>query len=349
MTKTVQIGKIKIGGGNRIAVQSMTNTDTSDYEKTLQQILALRSAGCDAVRPAVSDDGDVLTCKRIIEKVSVPLVADIQFDYRLAVKCVEAGFSKIRLNPGNIGGNDRVKTVVDACKAAGVPIRVGVNSGSLDKDIFKKYGNTPKALVESAMQHVRLLEDCGFYDVVISVKASTVKTCVEAYRLLSEATDYPLHVGITESGGGEAALMKSAVGIGSLLLDGIGDTIRVSLSDDPVQEVYAAKKILRAVGIDKNYCEIVSCPTCSRCKYDLIGIVRQMQDYVKNITVPMKIAVMGCVVNGPGEARDCDFGVAGGKDNAVLFEKGVIIKTVPMNEITNELKARIDQKVKEYR
>lgn len=349
MTKTINVGNIKIGGGNRISVQSMTNTDTANYEKTLEQICELEKAGCDIVRLAVGNDADIESCKKLISAVSVPLVADIQFDYRIAIKCAEIGFSKIRINPGNIGSPERVKAVVDACKTAGIPIRVGVNSGSLDKDIYSKYGNTPKALVESAMKHVRLLENFNFYDIVISVKASSVPLCVQAYRLLSQSTDYPLHIGITESGGGESALLKSAIGIGSLLLDGIGDTVRVSLSDSPVEEVYAAKKILRAAGIDKNYCEIVSCPTCSRCKYDLIGIVREMQDYVKDIRIPMKIAVMGCVVNGPGEAKDCDFGVAGGGDKAVLFEKGEIIKTIPTNNVIPELKRLIDVKSEEYK
>ncbi len=349
MTKTVKVGNILIGGGNRISVQSMTNTDTSDYDSTLAQITQLQSAGCDIVRLAVSNDRDVACCKKLVEHVGVPLVADIQFDYRLAIKCAEIGFSKIRINPGNIGDNEKVKAVVDACKSAHVPIRVGVNFGSLDKDIYKKYGNSPRALVESAMQHVALLEKCGFDDIVISVKASSVDLCVQAYRLLSVTTDYPLHVGITESGGGESAVLKSAIGIGSLLLDGIGDTIRVSLSDNPVEEVYAAKKILRAVGKDKNYCEIVSCPTCSRCKYDLIGTVKEMQDYVKDITVPMKIAIMGCVVNGPGEAKDCDFGVAGGGDKAVLFERGEIVKTISLDDVIPELKAKIDKKVKEFK
>lgn len=348
MTKTVKVGNIKVGGGNRISVQSMTNTDTADYQKTLAQIIELERAGCDIVRLAVGSDADVESCKKLISEVSVPLVADIQFDYRIAIKCAEIGFSKIRINPGNIGGPERVKAVVDACKNAGIPIRVGVNSGSLDKDVYAAYGNTPNALVESAMKHVRQLEDFGFDDIVVSVKASSVPLCVRAYRLLSETTDYPLHVGITESGGGESALLKSAVGIGSLLLDGIGDTIRVSLSDNPVEEVYAAKKILRAAGIDKNFCEIVSCPTCSRCKYDLIDIVREMQDYVKDIRIPMKIAVMGCVVNGPGEAKDCDFGVAGGGDKAVLFEKGEIVKTIPTDCVIPELKRRIDVRISEY-
>lgn len=346
MTKAVKIGKIIIGAGNRIAIQSMTNTLTSDYESTLAQILKLKQAGCDIVRLAVCGDEDITTCRRLIEKADVPLVADIQFDYRLAVKCAEAGFAKIRFNPGNIGDEKRVGILTDACKRNGVPIRIGVNSGSLDKEAVSLWGNTADALVESALRHLRILEKLSFYETVLSVKSSDVKMCVEAYRKLSAVTDYPLHIGITESGGGEGALLKSAVGIGSLLLDGIGDTIRVSLSEDPVSEVYAAKKILRACGADKNYCEIISCPTCSRCKYNLIEIVSEMQNYVKDVSVPLKIAIMGCVVNGPGEAADCDFGVAGGEDKAVIFEKGKIIKTVTHDEVIPELKRRVDAYIK---
>jgi len=343
MTRLVNIRSVSIGGNNKIAIQSMTNTDTSDFEATLSQLKALESAGCDIARLAVSNDLDVESCKKLIGVTSMPLVADIQFDYRLAIKCAEIGFSKIRFNPGNIGSDQKVKLVVDACKRAGVPIRVGVNSGSLDKEIKDKYGVTAEALTESAMRHVRLLEKFGFYDTVISVKSSNVNLCVSAYRMLASVSDYPLHIGITESGGGEAALLKSAVGIGSLLIDGIGDTVRVSLSDNPVEEIYAAKKILRAAGKDVNFCEIVSCPTCSRCKYDLISIVKEMQDYVKDVVKPMKIAIMGCVVNGPGEAEDADFGVAGGLDKAVIFEKGKIVKTIKREEILLELKKRVDE------
>lgn len=342
MTRIVKIGKINIGGGNRIAVQSMTNTDTSDYESTFRQITELRQAGCDIVRCAVCNDRDVAACKKIIENVDVPLVADIQFDFRLAIKCADVGFSKIRFNPGNIGSENNVKMLADSCKRNGVPIRIGVNSGSLDKIVLSAMGNTSDALVESALQHVRLLEKFSFYDIVISVKSSDVTTCVNAYKKLGKTVDYPLHIGITESGGGESALLKSAVGIGSLLLDGIGDTVRVSLSENPIEEVYAAKKIIRAVGLDKNYCEIVSCPTCSRCKYNLIEIVKEMQEYVKDLQIPLKIAIMGCAVNGPGEAADCDFGVAGGDGKAVVFEKGKIVNTIRPDEVIPELKRRID-------
>ena len=343
MTRTVYVGKIAIGGGNKIAVQSMTNTDSSDFDATFAQIRALSDAGCDIVRLAVCNESDVECSKKLIDRVNVPLVADIQFDYKLAIKCAEIGYSKIRFNPGNIGDESKVKKVIDACKNAHVPIRVGVNAGSLEKEIKNKYGVSATALVSSAMNHVKILEKYGFYDTIISVKASDVSTCVKAYRMLNEECDYPLHIGITESGGGEPALLKSTVGIGSLLLDGIGDTVRVSLSDDPVEEVLAAKKILRACGLITDYCQIVSCPTCSRCKYDLIPIVREMQEYTKDVNKKLKIAIMGCVVNGPGEAEDADFGVAGGADKAVIFEKGKIVKTIHSSEILEELKKRVDK------
>lgn len=343
ITKPIKIGNIMIGNGNRIAIQSMTNTDSSDYESTISQINKLAEVGCDIVRLAISCDSDISSAKKLIERVSVPLVADIQFNYEYAVKCAEIGFAKIRFNPGNIGDEKKVRLVVDACKSANIPIRIGVNAGSLDKNIKNRLGTSADALIESAINHVRLLEKYSFYDIVISVKASNVVTCVEAYKKLAAEIEYPLHIGITESGGGESALIKSAIGIGSLLVEGIGDTIRVSLSDDPIKEVEAAKNILRAIGMDKKYCEIVSCPTCSRCKYDLISIVKEMQDYVKNIDKAMKIAIMGCVVNGPGEAEDADFGVAGGDNKAVIFEKGRIVKTIPRDQILTELKKRVDE------
>ena len=346
MSRKVKIGNLTIGGGSRVALQSMTNTPTADAAATAAQLARLKEAGCDIARLAVCDRSDIDACKSYIESAGMPLVADIQFDYKLAIACAEAGFAKIRFNPGNIGGENNVKLLTDACKRNSVAIRIGVNSGSLDGKILAAYGNTAQALVESAMENVRLLEKCSFYDTVISVKSSNVHTCVKAYRMLAEKIDYPLHIGVTESGGGEAALLKSAVALGSLLIDGIGDTIRVSLSEDPANEIYAAKKILRAAGVDKNYCEIVSCPTCSRCNYDLFSVVREMQEYVKDVEIPLKIAVMGCVVNGPGEAADCDFGVAGGKDRAVLFRKGKVFKTIDCGDIIAELKKLTDEFIK---
>ena len=343
MNSTVKIGNIIIGRGYPVAVQSMTNTDTADYESTKTQLLALQSAGCDIARLAVTSMEEVEVCKKLVLSTTMPLVADIQFDYRLAVACADAGFAKIRFNPGNIGDESKVKKVVDACKANGIPIRVGVNSGSLDKDISAKYGFGADALAESVKKHVGLLEKFGFYDIVVSAKSSDVVTTVDTYRKL-KSLGYVLHLGVTESGYSQAGIIKSAIGIGSLLVDGIGDTIRVSLTGDPLNEVYAAKNILKALGLEKNYCEIISCPTCSRCKYDLEKIVAELTDYTENIKKPLKIAAMGCVVNGPGEARDADFGFAGGDNGtAVIFEKGKVVKRVDADEILPEIKRRIDE------
>ncbi len=333
MKRIVKVKNVAIGGGSEISVQSMTNTDTANVSETLRQINALKEIGCDIVRVAVSSDEEVQASKLIIKQTDVPLVADIQFDYRLAIACADIGYSKIRFNPGNIGGKRKVKELVAACKANGVPIRIGVNGGSLEKEITDKYGNSAQGLAESALGHVKILEECGFYDIVISVKSSNVRTMTEANRLLDKMCDYPLHIGVTESGAYEDGLVKSAIGIGALLLDGIGDTLRVSLSGEPLQEVIAAKRILRATGIDKNFCEVVSCPTCSRCKYDMMSVLNKVRDLTKDIKKRMKIAVMGCVVNGPGEAKDADFGVAGGKDKAVIFKKGEVMATVKNEEI----------------
>ena len=333
MKREIKVGNISIGGGFPVSVQSMTNTDTADVAATVSQVAALSKAGCDIVRIAVSSFEEVETSKQIIKASAVPLVADIQFDYRLAIACADIGYAKIRFNPGNIGGKQKVKELVAACKTNGVPIRIGVNGGSLEKEITDKYGNSAQGLAESALGHVSILEECGFNDIVVSVKSSNVKIMTEANRILDEKCDYPLHIGVTESGAYEDGLVKSSVGIGSLLLDGIGDTVRVSLSGDPLQEVIAAKRILRSVGLDDNYCEVVSCPTCSRCKYDMMSVVDKVRDLTKNVKKRMKIAVMGCVVNGPGEAKDADFGVAGGKDKAVIFKKGDIVATVKHEEI----------------
>ncbi len=342
MRKSVNVGKLTIGGGNPISVQSMTNTETSDFEATKAQLLRLQAAGCDVARLAVNSDRDVAVCKKLVPLVSIPLVADIQFDYRLAIASADAGFAKIRFNPGNIGSENRVKAVVDACKANHTPIRIGVNAGSLDKQVSARLGFGANALVESVCQNVALLEKFGFTEIVLSAKSSDVTTTIETYRRLA-SFGYPLHVGVTESGYDVMGMLKSAVGIGSLLIDGIGDTIRVSLTGDPVKEIEAARAILKACNMDKNYCEIVSCPTCSRCKYDLESIVKELTDYTKNVKIPLKIAAMGCVVNGPGEAREADFGFAGGGDGvAVLFEKGVVIKKITTQEILPEIKRRID-------
>lgn len=343
-TRRIKIKNITIGGGSRIAVQSMTNTDTADSDATYAQLKELQLAGCDIARIAVSSDAEVRACKRLIGKFDMPLVADIQFDYRLAVACCEIGFDKIRFNPGNIGDESKVKLVVDAAKAHGTPIRVGVNTGSLERE----FADLPPdvALCESALKHVRLLEKFGFYDTVISVKSSDVKTTVDAYRRLAQTVDYPLHVGVTESGADERGTVRSAIGIGALLIDGIGDTVRVSLSGDPVREVAAARLILQESGIDDDYCQIISCPTCSRCKYDLKAAVDALKAATAHIKSPVKVAVMGCVVNGPGEAKDADFGVAGGgAGKLALFVNGEVVRTISESEIVPELLALIDKKV----
>lgn len=346
MSKTVKIKNIKIGGGNAVAVQSMTNTDTLDSEATFEQLKRLQLAGCDIARIAVSSAEEAEACKALIGKFDMPLVADIQFDYRIAVACCEIGFDKIRFNPGNIGDESKVKLLVDACKAHGVPIRIGVNTGSLE-DEFKSLKKSD-ALVSSALKHVRLLEKFGFYDIVLSVKSSDVKTTVDAYRKLHSSVDYPLHLGVTESGADERGTVRSAIGIGSLLVDGIGDTIRVSLTGDPVNEVRAARLILQESGVDKNYCEIISCPTCSRCKYDLKSVVDELKAATADIKKRVKVAVMGCVVNGPGEAKDADFGVAGGGNGkAALFVKGQVVQTIDTQDIVPQLLRLIDERVKQ--
>ena len=339
----VKIGKIAIGGRNKIAIQSMTNTDTHDFDATLSQINALQSAGCDIVRITVPDLGAAETVRKLKEKsLNIPIVADIHFDYKVALKCAEYGIDKIRINPGNIGDDDRVRQVAQACKARNIPIRIGVNSGSLEKHILAKHGGpTPEALAESAMYHASLLEKFDFEDIVISIKASTVPDMIKANRIVSELCQYPIHIGVTEAGNAERGLVKSAVGIGALLCDGIGDTLRVSLTADPVEEIGAAKKILAAVGIE-GQCglNVVSCPTCGRTKIDLIDLSRRFEEAIKAeglSEVPLKVALMGCVVNGPGEAREADIGVAGGIGEAVLISKGEIIRKIPEGEIVSTL------------
>ena len=328
MTRKVNIGNVTIGGGSPIAVQSMLNVPAGDVAGSVAQARALEAAGCDIIRAAVPDREAVRLVPAIKAAVSVPLVADIHFDYRIALDCVAAGVDKIRLNPGNIGGEDRVKQVADACRAAGVPIRIGVNSGSLEKHILAKYGApTPQALVDSALYHARLLEKFDFTDVVVSIKSSHVPTMIEAYRLAAEQLGCPLHLGVTEAGTARMGLIKSAVGIGSLLCDGIGDTIRVSLTADPVEEVRAARDILKAVGRGRGP-EIVSCPTCGRTKIDLISLAGRVEEALAGCRKDIKVAVMGCVVNGPGEAREADLGMAGGRDKGIIFRKGEVIRSV---------------------
>lgn len=333
--KEVKIGDhIILGKGRPIAVQSMLNVKTTDAMAAMAQIKALAAAGCDIVRLAVPDEAAAAAMESLVQQSPVPLVADIHFDYRLALMCIERGVAKVRINPGNIGGEDRVRMVAKAAREKGIPIRVGVNGGSLEKGLLQQCGGSvAHAMVESARRHAALLERFDFDDIVISMKSSSVRETIRAYRLAREAFDYPLHVGVTEAGTYESGLVKSAIGIGSLLADGIGETIRVSLTDDPVQEVYAAQQILRALGLGRDCIEVVSCPTCGRTKIDLIPIANQIAEAVRDIPAKLKVAVMGCVVNGPGEAKDADVGIAGGDGCAVLFRKGEVVRKVPEDQI----------------
>ena len=343
MTRQIVVGGIPIGGGAPVVIQSMLNTDTSDVNACLEQIRRLKAAGCQIVRLAVPNMEAAKGFAEICKESPLPLVADIHFDYKLAIAAAEGGAAKIRINPGNIGGEDRVKAVVDACKERNIPIRIGVNGGSLDKRLLEKYGHpTAEALVESAFEHIALLEKYGFYDICVSMKSSTVPTMVKAARLFREKCDYPIHIGVTETGPVRMGLMKSAMGIGALLLDGIGDTIRVSLTDDPIEEVYAAKDILKAAGLRKEGVNIISCPTCGRTKIDLISLVNQVDEALKDCQKPITVAVMGCVVNGPGEAREADIGIAGGDGCGMLFEKGQQIEKLPYDELLGALLKRIE-------
>ena len=343
MTRQINVGGVKIGGGAPVVIQSMLNTKTTDVAACLEQIRQLQAAGCQIVRLAVPNMEGARGFAEICKESPLPLVADIHFDYKLAIAAAEGGASKIRINPGNIGGEDRVQAVVEVCKEKQIPIRIGVNGGSLDKKLLEKYGHpTADALVESAFEHLELLEKYGFYDTCVSMKSSTVPTMVAAARLFREQCDYPIHIGVTETGPVRMGLMKSAMGIGSLLLDGIGDTIRVSLTDDPVEEVYAAKDILKAAGLRKEGVNIISCPTCGRTRIDLIGLVNQVDAALKDCQKPITVAVMGCIVNGPGEAREADIGIAGGDGCGMLFEKGQQICKLPYEELLPALLERID-------
>ena len=342
-TSNVKIGNIVIGGGNRIAIQSMTTTVPSDTEKTINQIKDLERAGCDIVRVTVPTIEDAKYIDKIKEKISIPLVADIHFDYRIALECIERGIDKIRINPGNIGDRDRVKLLANKATEKNIPIRIGVNSGSVDKEILEKYKQpTADALVESALKEVKLLEECDFSDIVLSLKASNVITTVEAYRKISELVSYPLHIGVTEAGSEYSGLVKSSVGLGSLILDGIGDTMRVSLTAEPVKEIYAAKEILKACGKLDGGINIVSCPTCGRCNYNLIETVKKIEELTKDIDKNLTVAVMGCVVNGPGEAKEADIGVAGGLNECILFRKGELVRKIPFENLLDELMKEIN-------
>lgn len=343
MTKQIMVGGVPIGGGAPVTIQSMTNTRTDDVEATLHQIRTLAAAGCEIIRVAVPDMAAAKAVGKIKEESPIPVVVDIHFDYKLALEAIAAGADKVRINPGNIGGADHVKAVAQACARRGVPIRIGVNGGSLEKPLLAKYGGVcPEAMVESAFGHIRLLNQFDFDDICVSLKSSSVPMTMKAYQLMSQASDYPLHIGVTEAGTVRMGTLKSAVGIGGLLALGIGDTMRVSLSADPVEEVYAAKEILKAAGVRKEGAELVSCPTCGRTRIDLIALANEVEERLKAVDKPITVAVMGCVVNGPGEASAADCGIAGGVGEGLLFKKGQIIKKVPQEQLVEELFALIE-------
>lgn len=344
MTKQIKIGNVLIGGGAPVTIQSMLNVPAENIDASVKQAKELEAAGCEIIRAAVPTLGDVKLIAALKENLSVPVVADIHFDYRIALECVSAGVDKIRINPGNIGSDDRVKAVADACNSKKIPIRIGVNSGSLEKNILEKYGSpTAEALCESALYHASLLEKFDFTDIVLSMKSSDVATMVKAYELASQKCEYPLHLGVTEAGTERMGLIKSAAGIGSLLLHGIGDTIRISLTADPVKEIYAAQDLLKAIGIRKNGITFVSCPTCGRTKIDLIALANEVEEKLRGCKKNLKVAIMGCAVNGPGEAREADIGIAGGNGVGLIFKKGEIIRKVPESELITELMKEIDK------
>ena len=347
-TRSVQVGNLTIGGNNHVVIQSMCNTKTKNVEATIKQINALEQAGCELVRVAVFDKEDAYAIKEIKKGIHIPLVADIHFDYRLALIAIESGIDKVRINPGNIGSIEKVKAVVDACKEKHIPIRIGVNGGSLEKDILEKYGEpTPEGMVESAMKHVKILEDLDFHDIVISLKSSNTMLTIKAYELASKTFPYPLHVGVTEAGTALGGTIKSALGIGTLLYEGIGNTIRVSLSDDPVEEIKVAKILLKELGLLKGVPTLVSCPTCGRIQYDLIPIAKEIEDFLKDIHLDITVAIMGCAVNGPGEARHADIGIAGGVGEGLLIKHGEIVKRVKQEDMVQTLKDEILKMVEE--
>ena len=343
LTNVIKVKNIKIGGGNPVIIQSMTNTKTSDVQKTISQIRELEEKGCELVRVTVNDMEAAHAIKEIRKNIKIPLVADVHFDYRLALVAIENGIDKLRINPGNIGNEENIRKVVEAAKAKKIPIRIGVNSGSVEKHILEKFGSpSSAAMVESALYHIKLLEKLDFYDIVVSVKSSNVKIMVETYRELAKTIKYPLHLGVTEAGTKFSGTIKSSIGIGALLLDGIGDTIRVSLTENPVEEIKVAQEILQILGL-KEGTEIISCPTCGRTEIDLIGLTKKIEREFKKKSYNIKIAVMGCIVNGPGEGKEADYGVAGGKGIGVLFKKGIVVKKVVESEILMELKKMIEE------
>lgn len=344
ISRKVKVGNTYVGGDAPITIQSMTTSHTKDVDTTLKQINELHNAGCDIIRCAVLDMEDAEKLKEVTAKSPIPVVADIHFDYKLALKAIENGVAALRINPGNIGSIDRIKAVAERCKAKQIPIRIGVNSGSLEKDILEKHGRVnAEGLVESALRHVKILEDLDFYDIVISIKSSNVPMMIECYRLVAEKCDYPLHLGVTEAGTVQRGTIKSSIGIGTLLAEGIGDTIRVSLTSNPLEEIKVAKEILKSLGIIKNGVEFVSCPTCGRTQINLIKIAEEVEKRLENCEKNIKVAVMGCVVNGPGEARESDIGIAGGKGEGIIFKKGEIIKKVKEEELIDALMEEVDK------
>ena len=342
-TRPIKVGNVQIGGQNKVIIQSMTNTKTKDVASTVKQILELEKAGCEIIRVACLDMEDAKAIKDIKKQIHIPIVADIHFDYKIAICAIEAGVDKVRINPGNIGGKEKVKAVVDKCKQYNVPIRIGVNAGSLEKDLLAKYGGKPtaKAMVESAKRHVKILEDLDFYNIAISLKASNLDLCIESYEEAAKTFKYPLHLGITEAGTAFSGTIKSSIGLGALLREGIGDTIRVSLSDNPIEEIRVVKEILKACNLYNNVPTLVSCPTCGRTQIDLIPMAKEVEEFLQTINSDITVAVMGCAVNGPGEASNADIGIAGGIKEGLLFKKGKIIRKIPQENIVRELKEEI--------
>ncbi len=347
-TRKIKVGNITIGGQNKVVIQSMCNTKTKDVTSTVNQILELEKAGCEIIRVACLDIEDAYAIKKIKEQIHIPIVADIHFDYKIALAAIESGVDKIRINPGNIGSKENVKKVVEACKSKNIPIRIGVNAGSLEKELLKKYGGKPtaQAMVESALRHIKILEDLNFYDICVSLKSSDLDLCIKAYEEASKRFDYPLHIGITEAGTEFSGTIKSSIGLGILLSKGLGDTIRVSLSDDPIKEVMVAKEILKDCGLYNNIPKLVSCPTCGRTQIDLIPIVKEIEKFLQGLNTNITVAVMGCVVNGPGEASNADVGIAGGIKEGLLFKKGKIIKKIPQDKIVEVLENEILEMIK---
>ncbi|WP_077621489.1 flavodoxin-dependent (E)-4-hydroxy-3-methylbut-2-enyl-diphosphate synthase [Sediminibacillus massiliensis] len=348
-TRPVKVGNVMVGGKNEVVIQSMTTTKTHDVEATVNEILRLEEAGCQIVRVACPDDRAAAAIPEIKKRINIPLVVDIHFNYKLALKAIEGGADKIRINPGNIGKRDKVEAVVNAAKAKGIPIRIGVNAGSLERHIIEKYGYpTADGMVESALHHIKILEDLDFHDIVVSMKASDVPLAIEAYEKAAEAIPYPLHLGITESGTLFAGTVKSAAGLGAILSKGIGNTMRISLSADPVEEVKVARELLKSFGLASNAATLISCPTCGRIEIDLISIANEVEEYISTIKAPIKVAVLGCAVNGPGEAREADIGIAGARGEGLLFRHGEIIRKVPEETMVEELKIEVDKIAEEY-